>query len=244
MNVRNHVWVLNGVIQDVLNRREAESIDVQILDIKQCFDKLWPEECLSDLYQYGIKDHTINLLYDGSLNNNIAIQTPVGITERKQVNKTVMQGDIWGPAMCATSIDSIGKECLEENKYLYKYRGNISIPPLAMMDDICAISTCGVEAVKSNAFLNHKLSSKKLQCGTNKCKKMHIGSIRNQSICSPLCIDGWKETGITQHKDAYEGKTFLETTLGVKYLGDKISHDGKNELNMNSRKKQRVGISE
>ena len=32
MNVRNHVWVLNGVIQDVLKRREAESIDVQILE--------------------------------------------------------------------------------------------------------------------------------------------------------------------------------------------------------------------
>ena len=85
-----------------------------------------------------------------------------------------------------------------------------------MMDDYCAISTCGVEAVKSNALLNHKLGSKKLQCGTNKCKKkMHIGSTRNQSICGPLYIDGWKETDvasveteITQNKDAYESKTF------------------------------------
>ena len=115
-NVRNHVWVLNGVIQDVLNRREAEPIDVQILDIKQCFDALWPEECWSDLYEYGFQDNTINLLYDGSLNNQIAIMTPVGITERKEVKKTVMQEDIWGPSLCATSIDSIGKECIEENK--------------------------------------------------------------------------------------------------------------------------------
>ena len=49
-------------------------------------------------------------------------------------------------------------------------------------------------------------------------KKMHIGSTRNQSICGPLYIDGWKETDvasveteITQNKDAYESKTFLET---------------------------------
>ena len=114
MNVRNHVWVLNGVIQDVLKRKGSESIDVQILDIAQCFDALWPEECLSDLYQYGIQDHTIRLLYDGSLSTQIAIRTPVGITERKEVHKTVMQGNVWAPSLCATSIDSIEKECLQE----------------------------------------------------------------------------------------------------------------------------------
>ena len=27
MNVRNHIWVLNGVIQGVLNRKEADPID-------------------------------------------------------------------------------------------------------------------------------------------------------------------------------------------------------------------------
>ena len=59
-----------------------------------------------------------------------------------------MQGDVWAPSLCATSIDSIGKECLQENKYLYKYKGHVLIPPLAMMDDVCAISTCGVEALK------------------------------------------------------------------------------------------------
>ena len=49
---------------------------------------------------------------------------------------------------------------------------------------------------------------------------MQIGSTRNQSICGPLYIDGWKEidvpsveTEITQNKYAYEGKTFLETQL-------------------------------
>ena len=114
MNVRNHIWVLNGVIQDVLNRKGADPIDIQIVDIKQCFDALWPEECLSDLYAYGVQDHTINLLYDGSIDTNIAIRTPVGVTQRKKVKKTVMQGDIWAPSLCATSIDSIEKECLQE----------------------------------------------------------------------------------------------------------------------------------
>ena len=161
MNVRNHIWVLNAVIQDVINRKGAEPIDIQILDIRQCFDALWPEECLSDLYLYGVQDHTINILHDGSIDTEVAIRTPVGISERKKVEKTIMQGDIWGPTLCATTIDSIGKECIEKKKYLYKYREHIEIPPLAMMDDLCSISTCGIETLKSNSFINYKISKKK-----------------------------------------------------------------------------------
>ena len=68
--------------QDVLNRKEAEPIDLQIL--KQCFDAIWPQECLSDFFQYGVQDHSINILYDGTLNTQLAIRTPFGITERKK----------------------------------------------------------------------------------------------------------------------------------------------------------------
>ena len=113
LNVRNDICVLNGVIQDVLNRKGADPIDVQIVYIKQCFDALWPEEFLSDLYAYGVHIHTINLLYDGSIETNIEIRTPVRVKQRKKVKKTVMHGDIWAPSICKTSIDSMGKECLQ-----------------------------------------------------------------------------------------------------------------------------------
>ena len=79
MNVRNHVWVLNGVIQDVLKRREAESIDVQILDIKQCFDALWPEECLSDLYQL------CSPLYIDGWKETDVTSVETGITQNRDV---------------------------------------------------------------------------------------------------------------------------------------------------------------
>ena len=46
-NVRNHIFVINGVINDVINRKE-ESVDIQILDYKQCFDSLWLIESIND----------------------------------------------------------------------------------------------------------------------------------------------------------------------------------------------------
>ena len=36
-NVRNHVWVLNGIIADIRSRKTKHPIDIQIYDYKQCF---------------------------------------------------------------------------------------------------------------------------------------------------------------------------------------------------------------
>ena len=40
-NVRNHIWILNGIITDVLSTKRKTPIDIQILDNKQCYDSLW-----------------------------------------------------------------------------------------------------------------------------------------------------------------------------------------------------------
>ena len=40
-SVRNHIWILNGVITDVLSSKKRKPVDVQIFDYKQCFDSLW-----------------------------------------------------------------------------------------------------------------------------------------------------------------------------------------------------------
>ena len=204
---------------------------------------MWSEECISDLYQYGVKDSTLNLLYDSCKNSQVAVRTPVGLTERKNIENTVMQGDVFGPIFCATSIDSIGKECLQDEKYLYKYKEKVKIPPLSMIDDLACVSTCGVESVKLNAYINYKISSKRLQCGADKCKKMHIGKTCDVNTCTDLYVDGWKEENVTnveanfvKIEDTYEGEEILKLTEGEKYLGDILTNDGRNYKNIMSRK--------
>ena len=48
-NIRDHLFVVHGVINSVLNG-EGESIDIQIYDVEKCFDSLWLEDCMLDLY--------------------------------------------------------------------------------------------------------------------------------------------------------------------------------------------------
>ena len=91
--------------------------------------------------------------------------------------------------MCSKQVDTFGKECLEERKYLYKYKGKVEIPPLGMVDDLICISECGHKTAMMNSYMNFKTRSKKLQFGTEKCKKLHIGKVKNENICQdrPIC---------------------------------------------------------
>ena len=77
-NIRNHLFVINGVINDVLCRKE-ESIDIQILDYKQCFDSLWLEESVNDLWEAGVNDDKLALIAEANKSVKVAIKTPFGI---------------------------------------------------------------------------------------------------------------------------------------------------------------------
>ena len=61
-NIRNHIWIVNGIITDVLSTKSRKPIDVQIFDFKQCFDGLWLKECMNDVYKAGLNDDKFALL--------------------------------------------------------------------------------------------------------------------------------------------------------------------------------------
>ena len=52
-NIRNHVFIINGIINDVINGK-AEPIDIEIIDYRQCFDSMWLSESINDLFESGI----------------------------------------------------------------------------------------------------------------------------------------------------------------------------------------------
>ena len=81
-NVRNHIWVLNAAITDTLSKKCKQSIDVQVLDVKQCSDGLWTKECINDMFRAGVQNENLALIYEASKNTNFAVKTPVGITKK------------------------------------------------------------------------------------------------------------------------------------------------------------------
>ena len=122
-NISNHIWVINGIINDVLHTKKKTPIDIQIYDCKQCFDSLWLQECMNDIWDAGLKDNAFALLYNANSLVNIKVKTPVGKTEGGDITNVITQGDVFAPLLCSKQIDTIGQECLEEDKYTYKFKG-------------------------------------------------------------------------------------------------------------------------
>ena len=126
-NIRNHIFILNGIINEAIKNKK--SVDIQILDYRQCFDSMWLEDCINDMYDYGVKSPNLALIYEANKVNKVAVMTPNGLTDRKTVEKLVMQGEIFGPLECSISVDTFGKECLTKGEFLYSYKGVEVSPP-------------------------------------------------------------------------------------------------------------------
>ena len=233
---------------DVLNSK-SKSIDIQILNYKQCFDAMWLQETLNDMFEAGVTDNNLAVLYEANKKVKVAVKTPHGLTDREAINEIILQGDVFGPIECSVQVDTFGKECLTEDKFLYSYKGEVKVPALAMVDDLLIVSECGYKASMVNSFINTKTNLKKLQFGTNKCHKMHVGKQKIEEICPDLFVDGWKvkevtevETGKATLEDEHDGLVKMEEVKEDKYLGDVISQDGKNMKNILARKDKAVGV--
>lgn len=130
---------------------------------------------------------------------------------------------------CSVSIDKLGRDCIQRKKYLYKYKDKVDIVALAMVDDLLGIAPCGLESLALNTFINVQIEMKKLKFhtpgpdGKTKCHKIHVG--RKNVFCPTLLV---------------HGTTMPEVTSDT-YLGDVISGDGSNKLNIQSRVSKGLG---
>ena len=50
-NIRDHLFVIYGIINDIMKNKEQKDKDIQIYDVKKCFDKLWFAETANDFYK-------------------------------------------------------------------------------------------------------------------------------------------------------------------------------------------------
>ena len=220
---RNHLFIIYSCLNSA-NQNESPPIDLHMYDLTKCFDGLWLEECCNNLFEAGVVDDKLAMIYEGNKKNRVAVRTPGGLTERKVVERIVTQGGVTGPMCCAVQTDKIGKEAIERNEYLYMYKGEVGIPTLAMIDDIAKISECGTPAVIDNAYINAKIEHSKQLFNGGKCHAIHAG--KQKQTC---CI-------LSAHN------TEMEIVKKEKYVGDMVTGDGKHSKNLDARRSKGMGV--
>ena len=222
-NIRDNLFVVNGVINAVING-DDDPIDVELFDVKKCFDTLWMKECLNDLYEAGLTSSNLNLIYEGNKECFLSVKAPTGLTKRVKIEEIVMQGSVWGPLCCTSTMDKIGKKAYRSGSPLYTYKGLVSVPPLGMVDDEITMAKCSVDSTKTNTFMNTFTEMKKLEFGIKKCHKMHVGP----------------ETNLCEDIKVHEGIGTKVVT--DKYVGDIIANDGSNTEKIKERCDRGFGI--
>ena len=128
-NVRDNIFVLNAVMNSI-SKGNKEPHDVQVYDLIQCFDSMWLKECINSLYEAGLDNDRLNLLYLSNASAQVAVKTAGGISERNTIYNIVMQGTVWGNIFCVALLDKLGKYVYENPDLLYYYKQCVPIPPL------------------------------------------------------------------------------------------------------------------
>jgi hypothetical protein len=210
-------------MNDTVNGSKEE-IDIAIYDVDKCFDSLWLEECINDIYDAGLQNDKLNLLYNMNQNAFVAIKTPYGITDRIVMKKIVMQGSLLGSLLCTATLDKLGKQKYASEELLFKYKGKVGVPALEMVDDILDIQKCGGDAIKANAIVNSFIEHKKLTLSSSKCHKIHCG--KKNEMCPTLKVH------MENMHEADEEK----------YLGDQINKNAKHASTISKRRAKGFGI--
>ena len=204
--IRDHTLLVHAIVNEA--KYNKKPIDILFTDIKQCFDSIWLEEAINDMYCSGITTRNLNLIYEGNKETDMCIDTRFGSSERVKLKKIVMQGSVSGGTICSNQLSKLCNKCFMEGK-VYLYADKVPIPPLAMVDDVVSAAICNsVEALENNITTDEFIKSKKLesQVGEGKCQWVHSG-------CNP-CLSSYKANG-----------SELSQSLMYKYLGDTVSDE-------------------
>ena len=111
-NICDHIFVINSILHD-FKQNKKENLDIEIYDVKKCFDKMWANETANDFYDAGVKDDTFILVSNSNKSCKIAVKTPWGsVTPRVELENIKMQGGVLTPLKCSVQMDTLGGECL------------------------------------------------------------------------------------------------------------------------------------
>ena len=219
-SIRDNLFIVYGIINNAINNHL--NIDLSLYDIDKCFDAQWYQETMNDLWDVGVTDDKFALISQMNAKSNIAIKTPVGMTNRFDLTQIEMQGTVMGPIKASVQLDTLGRDCYERQEGVYWYNDCVPVPPLMMIDDIASFSICGPQSVITNAIINSKIECKKLELGHRKCYNMHIGS---DSECQDLRVHN----------------KIMNTSEFETYLGDVISVSGTNKKNIENKRNSSIG---
>ena len=114
---KNNIFILNGIIHDVMTSKNAKPVVLQFYDYSQMFDSINLNEAMCDIFDTGLDNNTLGLIYKSNSEVSMAVKTHHGLTDRHTVKNIVLQGDKFGSLLASVQVDKIGQACMQAGYY-------------------------------------------------------------------------------------------------------------------------------
>ena len=189
-------------------------------DVKKCFDKLWLEDGVRELWRNGMSTRDCVAVKKMNEVAEAIVATPVGNTEPLKLENTVRQGTVNGPPICAAVMDTINSIGYDTITHYGPY---LIIKTLAYVDDLGSggsVETANKTIMNCNVMEERK----KIEFNTKKGK-------------SAILIMNWKDGDGVVTAIVKNGE--FEEVYEYKYLGIWIDVTGRYKINI-MKKKQKL----
>ena len=104
-SIRDNLFVIYAVINDAVGYQKID-IDMHFYDISQCFDSMWYQETMNDMWDsMEIRDDKFALISEMNREVDLFVKTPVGDTKVFTVEEIEQQGTGLGPIKCSNQMD-------------------------------------------------------------------------------------------------------------------------------------------
>ena len=129
----DNVMVLLAIIER--NKYLNKSTYLTFADAEKCFDKLWLEDGIKDLWNSGMKTRDCVAIKKMNQTAKAIVETPIGKTKEIELKNIVRQGTVSGPPICGATMDCINKIGFN---VVTHYGPELQIKILAFVDDLAS----------------------------------------------------------------------------------------------------------
>ena len=210
----DHVFILRNII--ALAKAEKREIIITYYDVEKAYDRADTDDMMYSMSKSNVKGKVWRLTKALNTELTAKVNTKAGLTREITRETGGKQGGKLIVPLFAKMMDNVAEDMLENDELGIKI-GEIKIPALLFVDDLITLAEGYKQQEKTLTAVDEFSIQHKLSWGAGKCNTMEIGSHKEKK-------SSWK----LGEKEIVKCQTY-------KYLGEKISRDGKNDENIDER---------
>ena len=98
----------------------------------------------------------------------------MGLTDQIDIEDLIKQGTVLGSIICTSVIYKLAKIFYQDKNLLYKYKNEVPVPILGMVNYVLNVAKCTEQVVLSNSTINTFMEQNKLTLAAGKCSRIHV----------------------------------------------------------------------